>query len=99
MPVATRKSVPVERAEYDLVQRLREPGSPEQEAVRAAGVELSERPSEAEALHALLVVGRRALDEQLLEMGYAALAASEDEEDRQVRRELRRRAERLADSP
>jgi hypothetical protein len=99
MTTTARKSVPIARAEYELVQRIQTPGSPEQDAVRAAGVQLSDQPSEAEALHALLVVGHRALDERLLEIGYAALAASEDEEDRRVRRELRRRADRFADSP
>ncbi|HEY9376550.1 MAG TPA: hypothetical protein VIQ02_05580 [Jiangellaceae bacterium] len=97
MPTAVRKSIPIDPADRDVVQRIRTPGSPEHEALRAEGVELSETSSEAEALHALLVVGRRALEESVLEAGYARLATAEDDEDREFRRAISQRAARLVD--
>jgi hypothetical protein len=68
------------------------------------GVELSESPSEAEALHALVEVGRRAIEERVAEAelatGYAELARTITDEDRSIARAATlATARRLNDEP
>lgn len=98
MGAVIRKSVPINDREREFVERLRTPGSPERDALSVvAGVDLSGEVSEAEILHALVSVGRDAVAEQVLEDGYRALAASENEEDRALHRAMRDRAVRVAE--
>lgn len=98
MVTTTRKTVPVDAEEQALAERLRDPESLERRALARLGlVDLDAVTSEAQALHALLAVGHRVLREQVLELGYAELARTEDDEDRAVRRALRRRAAELED--
>ena len=66
-------------------------------ALSAVGVDLSENPSEAEAIHALFAVGRSVLNNQVMSRGYAALAESLTDEDREISRAIGRRAGRLSD--
>lgn len=97
MVAMTRKSVPIDAGEHEFVRRLRTPGSRERAALRAAaGIDLPDDASEAEILHALLAVGRHTVDEQLLDEGYAALAAAETDEDRAVHHAMRARSARAA---
>ncbi|MDJ0344347.1 hypothetical protein QMK19_29705 [Streptomyces sp. H10-C2] len=58
---------------------------------------LSDDASEAETRHALLTAGRVAVIERVMIGGYAALAAPENDEDRDSRRAMRARAARLGD--
>ena len=64
-------------------------------AMEIDGTELSASPSEAEALRAMVAIGRRTIQararEKELEAGYEAVAAAVDPEDRQVDRALSRR--------
>lgn len=97
MPAIKRKSVPVTGADAADLERLRSHAT-YREAIKAvAGVELSDHPSEAEALHALIAAGRHAVREQVMATGYAALAAAQTDEDRDIAREVTRRARLLSD--
>jgi hypothetical protein len=84
----TRKSVPLEQADSEGLERLRLDIVWQEAARDLGGIELSEHPSEAEALHAMLVVGRRVLAERVndlaMERGYAALAATRTADDREL---------------
>jgi hypothetical protein len=74
------------------LERIRAPRSPEREALAAlAGVELPEGVSEAVVLHALVVAGRAAIADELMDAGYAELGASETDEDRGFERAMRAR--------
>lgn len=77
-----RKSVPVNSDELRLAQSIREPGSPEREAVEALIGRLPERLSEAQALSALMAVARRSVSDRVAFASHAAYAKSLDEEDR-----------------
>lgn len=91
----SRKSVPVDPDELTLAGQVREPGSPERDAVESVIGPLPERLSEAQALSALMSVARRSVREQVTSAGYAAYAAALDEEDRAFAAATRaRRAER-----
>jgi hypothetical protein len=93
MKAAIRKSVPLTAEEQAQLERLRDSHTPEREALEAAlGAPLAPEASEAEVLRALLSVGRMEVAERLVATGYAALAASEDDEDRAVRAAIRARA-------
>jgi len=93
-----RKSVPLTPEDQAHLDRIRDPGSPEHEALsQLSGILLSDDASEAETLHALLAAGRAAVTERVMIGGYAALAAAEDDEDRTVRRAMRARAAQLRD--
>ncbi len=93
-----RKSVPLTEEDQAYLERLREPETPEHEALaQATGILLADDASEAETLHALLTAGRMAVTERVMVSGYAALAAAEDDEDRETRRAMRARAAGLED--
>ncbi|MFJ9728539.1 hypothetical protein ACIRP3_37935 [Streptomyces sp. NPDC101209] len=91
MTTLTRKSIPITEADQTAVARVREPDSSERAALLALGVELSAQPSEAEVLHALLTAGRKAIEEGAMLYGYAALAAQQDDEDREFHAAMRGR--------
>lgn len=91
----TRKSVPVDADELQLAQAIREPGSPEREAVEAVVGRLPERLSESQALSVLMDIARRSVSDRVTSAGYAAYASALDEEDRAFADSTRaRRAER-----
>lgn len=91
MAVMTRKSVPLTPEQIETLSELRAPDTREHE-VAVEMVALSEHPSEAAALHALVTLGYRCLKDAVLERGYAELAASETDEDRAVRDWMHQRA-------
>lgn len=92
---AARKSVPLDADELTLAARVREPGTPEREAVESALGPLPGRLSEAQALSALLSLAQTSVREHVTSAGYAAYAAALDEEDRAFADTTRsRRAER-----
>lgn len=90
-----RKSVPLGDADLAGLAALRTDVTWREAAMEIDGTELSATPSEAEALQAMVAIGRRAIQaraqERELEAGYAALAASAGREDREVARSLSRR--------
>lgn len=91
----SRKSVPVDLDELELAKKIREPGTPEREAVESVVGPLPARLSESQALSALMSVARRSVRDQVTSAGYAAYAAALDEEDREFAATTRaRRAER-----
>lgn len=94
MPEAvTRKSVPLSPDDLTVLADIRNPDSTLHDALKAILDEagLPEPGSESQALHALLVLGRRCVEERAQLSGYAAYAASLDEEDHAVERALRQR--------
>lgn len=92
---AARKSVPLDDDELTLAEQVREPGTPEREAVESVLGPLPGRLSEAQALAALMSVAQNSVREQVTSTGYAAYAAALDEEDRAFAAATRtRRAER-----
>lgn len=93
-----RPSVPIDPDTERTVQAARTAGTPEHDAlaVLAArnGIPLpigAAQLSEATTLAALIEMGRKALQEQVLEAEYQAIAAEQTDEDRAVRAALRRR--------
>lgn len=93
-----RPSVPIDPDTARTVQAARTAGTPEHDALAVlaarGGIRLPSgagQLSEAAALAALIEVGRQALQEQVLEAEYQAIAAEQDDEDRAVRAALRRR--------
>lgn len=99
MPSTTaRKSIPLTAEDQAQLDRLRTPGTPEHEALsQMSGTPIPDNASEAETLHALLSVGHAVIVERVMLTGYAALAATQDDEDRSARRAMRDRAARLGD--
>src|SRR5690348_15212438 len=86
-----RKSVPVTEEDAQTVQRVRQSQSVERAALAEMGITLSANPSEAEALQALVEAGRTAIQQQVMVSGYAALAASKNDEDREYEQAMRQR--------
>jgi hypothetical protein len=73
-----RKTVPLSAGEVAELEAARTDGTVE----HAALTELAgDARSESAVLHALVALGIRSVQERVLEKGYAALAASQDEED------------------
>lgn len=93
-----RSAVPLTAVEREAVDRARR--SPLLVEMLGQDPELA-LPSEASALHALVVLGLRAVQDAELERGYAQLAVSRDAEDeayeRAVRSDPRRRRSAFAD--
>lgn len=83
-----RKSVPLTPEDTSAVELLREDSTYREALAAVSGAELSEHPSEAEALQALVALGRSVLTEQVRATGYAALAAAQSTEDRDITRAL-----------
>lgn len=54
-----------------------------------SGIQVTESKAEARLLHALYLAGMRAVDEQVLDAGYAVIAAEQDE--RELKAVSRRR--------
>jgi hypothetical protein len=89
-----RKSVPLDDADLAGLAALRTDVTWREAAMEIDGTHLSATPSEAEALQAMVAIGRRTIEararEKELEAGYAALAESGGA-DRDVGRALSRR--------
>ena len=98
MVAMRRSAVPLSADERQAVERARR--SPVLAELLGQDVEMA-FPSEASALHALVVLGLRAVTDAELERGYAALAASRDAEDaayeQAVRSNPRRRRSAVSD--
>lgn len=70
-----RKSVPLDENDIKDLTAIRMQGSDEAVALHSlTGIVLGERPSEAEALHALVTLGRQTLADRKTEIGYQKLA-------------------------
>jgi hypothetical protein len=80
-----------------LVERVREPGTPERVAVERVAGPLVGTLSEARALSELIEVALSALREIRLEQGYAALASASGKEEEAHARAIRARRGRLDD--
>lgn len=78
----TRKSVPLDAETDTLAHEVREPGTPARRAVESVVGPLPDTLSEAQALANLLAVARASVRDQVNATGYAAYAASVDDEDR-----------------
>lgn len=91
----SRKSVPLDHEELELAKKVREPGTPEREAVESVVGPLPSRLSEAQALSALMAVAKQSVHDHVTSTGYADYAAALDDEDRAFAAATRaRRAER-----
>jgi hypothetical protein len=93
-----RPSVPIDPDTDRVVQTARTSGTREHAALAALAargrIHLpagAEQLSEAATLAALVEMGRQALQEQVLEAEYQAIAAEQSDEDRAVRNAMRRR--------
>ena len=92
--VARRASLPLTDRDLADLARLREPDGPWLRRLRAHAGE-DKLGSEAQILHAVWVVGMDRLREEVLDEGYAALAASYDEPaEREYLAALQRRTRR-----
>lgn len=87
-PVVQRKPLPLTARDVEDLTRLQDLDSPQRRALREL---LGDDPgsSDAQVLHALLVLGLRQVAEQVQEEGYRELAASRSEEDEAELRALR----------
>lgn len=95
MGVKTRKSVPLDALVEESMERVRRPDSPENRALcQVTGMRVADDTSDAEVLRALLNAGRIAVQEKVLENGYAALAAAQGDEDRAYAAAVRDRGAR-----
>ncbi|MPZ62905.1 MAG: hypothetical protein GEU93_16750 [Propionibacteriales bacterium] len=97
MGTKTRKSIPLTPEDISDVDLLRKQDAYREALQAVAGIELSAHPSEADAVHALVVAGRAVLKEQMMQTGYAAVAAGKTDEDEKITRAASRRKTRLAD--
>ncbi|MFG1702780.1 hypothetical protein ACFLIM_06275 [Nonomuraea sp. M3C6] len=94
---ASRTPVPLTEEDKELLEAIRTPGTPENAAVQhLAGQALGPETSAAAALHALVDVARKAVLEEVMVTGYAALAAAQDDEDRAFSRAARRRTAKVS---
>ncbi|WP_061296339.1 hypothetical protein [Herbidospora cretacea] len=88
----TRSPVPLSELDRQFLEAIRTPGSPENLAVQQlAGATLGPETSTSAALHTLVDVARKAVLNEVMVTGYAALAAAQTEEDHSQRRAARRR--------
>ncbi|WP_127936839.1 hypothetical protein [Nonomuraea polychroma] len=93
----SRTPVPLTDQDRELLEAIRTPGSAENMAIQhLAGQTLGPDTSTAAALHTLVDVARKAVLEEVMVTGYAALAAAQDNEDRAFRRAARRRTAEVA---
>jgi hypothetical protein len=74
-----RKSVPLSPADLDGLRALRTDLAWREVAMEITGADLSATPSEAEALHALVEVGRRVIEARVAEAEGAAERETEQE--------------------
>ncbi len=93
--MARRLSVTLEPEDEALVARFASPGTPENDALRAwansQGLRAEQVSSDAALLRLLLRVGAESLQENILEVGYAALAELVTNEQHAETRAARRR--------
>ena len=78
---ATRKSVALTPEDLDIVQRLREPGSPERKYLEDARGQIPANLSESQAIAELVALGARSVREKALDSAYEAYAQQLLEED------------------
>ncbi|MFI0482104.1 hypothetical protein [Actinomadura sp. 9N215] len=93
--MSTKARLPVALTDEDqmLLEAIRTPGTPENQALgQLIGRPLGTGSSAASAVRALVEVARKAVEEEVMLTGYAALAAAQDDEDRAFRRAARRRS-------
>lgn len=96
---SSRLPVPLTDEDRDLLEALRTPGTPENAAIeRLVEHSFGRNTSAAAALHALVEVGRKAVVEEVMLTGYAALAAAQDDEDRAYNRAARQRSATVVES-
>lgn len=91
---ATRKNVPMYPEDLETVKALRSGEGDATEALRdLTGVRIDAASSEAETIHALVLLGRQALEEKVLDIGYQRLAefVENDPECQAWRRSMRNR--------
>lgn len=89
IPSKVRKNVTLTPEDLDDVSALKTHGSPEQAALRTlTGIDLGDRPSEAETMRAIFTAGRLAIKEQMFENScrQAGRADQQDPERQQWRR-------------
>jgi len=94
--VVQRKPLPLTQRDLEDLERLHDTESPQRRALRLL---LGSEPgtSDAQMLHALLVVGLRRVEEQVEEEGYRQLALARTPEDKAELSALReRRRSKLA---
>ena len=97
MQTLTRKSVPVDGDELAVARAVLEDGTPERAAIEALSGPLPGRISEAQALATMLALGAQQVREAVIHAGYAAYAATLDDEDRRHAAVVRSRRSRLTD--
>lgn len=93
MSATHRESVPITDEVGAFVSAAQQPGTPEHEILHAIGAH-SGSLSRAKALAVLVDLGLRTATERVAELGYAALAAAQDEEDAAFHRAVRSRGGR-----
>jgi hypothetical protein len=86
-----RKSVPLTPGELAAIAAARTEGTAEHDALLELAGTGADR-SEATALQALVALGLAAVKDRVQERGYAALASSQDDEDRAYQAAMRRRS-------
>ena len=92
-----RKSVPLTDAQLDLLRRVREPSTPERQALEAVAGPLPDGSSDARVLSSLLDYAAQALAQARLDADYAAWAQTADADDAAHARAVRDRRHRLDD--
>jgi hypothetical protein len=89
-PETIRKSVPLTKDELAALEAVRTDGTPAHDALaELVGPEAAR--SEATTLRALIDLGFNVVKERAMDHGYAALAASQDQEDRDYEAAMRKR--------
>lgn len=77
----TRKSVTLTPEDLDVVQRLREAGSPERKYLEAARGQMPANLSESQAIAELVALGARSVRDSALDSAYEAYAQQLLDED------------------
>lgn len=97
MQTLTRKSVPLDTDELALAHAIQSGATPERAAIEALVGPLPAHVSEAQVIGALIALGAARVKEETIHAGYAALAATLDDEDRQFAAAQRARRARMTD--
>ena len=97
MQTLTRKSVPLDADELALAHAIQSGATPERAAIEALVGPLPVHVSEAQAISTLIALGAARVKEETIRAGYAALAATLDDEDRQFAAAQRARRARMTD--
>jgi len=92
-----RKSVSLTREQLTVLGLFRTPGTPEHDALAELIGADPATNSEVETLRSLFELAYRTVRDSMLEVRYAEVAATEDDEGRQSRRLLRERLLATAD--